>query len=98
MHITLSWDISAEGARWTEIDSQLKAIIKPYSWVRPLKTVYVVKVASTEERARLVERFAEVARGCTEIVHILVTPAMSGGQYNGFLPKDLWSQLNERTT
>lgn len=97
MHVTLSWDISAEGARWNEINEKLKAEIKNYSWVRPLKTVYVVKVASLEDRNSLTERLISVIKSNNYDVNVMVTPVMTGGRYNGYLPRDLWEKINERT-
>lgn len=98
MHVTLSWDISAEGAKWNEINEELKALIKGYSWVRPLKTVYVLKINSQEDREKLIESLTARIKEKNYSVNLLVTPVMSGGRYNGLLPKDLWEKINERTS
>lgn len=97
MHVAICWDISATGARWNAINEKLKAEIKSYSWVRPLGTLYVVKVTSTEDRDSLVDRLTAIVKNLPEKVHFVVTPTMSGGRYNGWLPKDLWDKINERT-
>lgn len=93
----LSWDISAEGERWKEINSSLVAALKPHSWVRPLKTVYVVKVASESAASALNQRLVAIARGVKEDISILMTPTMSGGTYDGFLANDTWEKINRRT-
>jgi hypothetical protein len=98
MHVTLSWDISATGERWKAIDDQLVAAIKPHSWVRPLKTVYVVKLSSEAERKALQDRLVAVAQSVAENVRFLLTPLMSGGTYNGYLASDAWVKIAERTS
>lgn len=97
MHVALSWDISASGERWTQINNAMREQFKGYSWVRPLRTFYVIKVQSTDDRDALVNRIVEVTKGFTETIHFVVTPVMSGGGYNGWLPQELWDKINQRT-
>jgi hypothetical protein len=96
VQVILSWDISAEGERWKEIDAALRDMIQPYSWVRPLKNVYVLKMHSVEQRNVLTKQMQDYARSSREKVYFLVSPAMTGGGFNGWLPKDTWGKINER--
>lgn len=96
MHVTVSWDISATGNRWNEINNLMKGALKGYSWVRPLKTLYVVKVDSAEERIELKDALVEVIKSVSETVHLIITPPMEGGNYTGWLPKSLWEKINQR--
>jgi len=97
MHVTVSWDISATGPRWTEINELMKGALEGYSWARPLKSLYIVKVDSVEERNALKEALVNVAKSIDEKVYFLMTPAMDGGTYTGWLPKNLWEKINQRT-
>ena len=97
MHVALSWDISASGDRWTKINDAMKEPIKGYSWVRPLTTFYVVKVQSTQDRDSLVDRLISVAKTFPEKIHFVISPVMTGGGYSGWLPKELWELINQRT-
>lgn len=97
MHVTVSWDISATGPRWTEINDLMKGALKGYSWVRPLKSLYIVKVASAEDRTILKDGLVRVIKSVDEKVHVLITPPMEGGTYTGWLPKGLWEKINQRT-
>lgn len=97
MHIVISWDISTKDQRWDEIDKKLREGLSGYSWARPLSTFYVVWIASEADRGAIRDRLVEVARSVTETVHIVLSPMMSGGQYDGFLPKDMWEKLKERS-
>lgn len=97
MHVTLSWEITATGERWTQINNALKGALKGYSWVRPLKTLYVVKVDSAEDRQELKDSLLAVIRSTQEKVHLVITPPMDGGSYTGWLPRDLWDKINQRT-
>jgi hypothetical protein len=96
VHVMVAWEISEEEpSRKTEIDSALKEALKGYSWVRPLGNVYVVKVKSDQDRDRLGESLKAVARESSG-VHVIFSPAMEGGRYNGWLPKDLWPKIRQR--
>jgi hypothetical protein len=97
MHIVVSWDISAPKPRWDEIDAALRRAMTGYSWARPLSTFYVVRINSETDRVAIREGMLSVARGVSERVHFAISPAMSGGRYDGYLPNDMWAQLNERS-
>lgn len=97
MHIVVSWDIKTTQPRWGEIDERLKEGLKGYSWVRPLTTFYVVRTNGETDRGLIKDRLVAVARSVSETVHIVISPTMAGGRYDGFLPQDSWSKLNERS-
>jgi hypothetical protein len=96
MHVALSWDINASGARWTTINDALRGELKNYAWVRPLATFYIVNISTAEQRDGIVDALSAVARRFSETINFVVTPPMIGGGYNGWLPKDLWDKINER--
>lgn len=96
MHVIVSWDIKSTGDRWTELNDRLKSNLKTYSWVRPISTFYIVKVSGESQRKSLIEGLNSVASSVSETVHIVVSPAMSAGSYNGYLPKDMWEKIRER--
>ncbi|MGB3499185.1 MAG: hypothetical protein WBA49_13350 [Rhodanobacter lindaniclasticus] len=97
MHIVVSWDISASGSRLTEVNEQMRQALKGYSWARPLKSFYVVRVASEEQRKDIRDKLLAVAKSVAETVHFVVSPVMAGGRYDGYLPRDMWAKLNERS-
>lgn len=98
MHVTVSWDISATGTKWTEINNEMKGTLQGYSWVRPLKSLYVVKVDSPEERGELKDALISIIKKNKDRkIHLLITPLMQGGSYTGWLPKSLWEKLDQRT-
>ena len=100
MHVALGWSIPVppDGARWQQINDQLKAVIQNYSWVRPLPTFYVIKVASLEDRDAVVNGLIAVIKTLSEQVHFIASPPMVGGSYAGWLPSNLWTEINQRTT
>ena len=96
MHVVVAWEIKASAAdRAPELNSALKQALSGYSWVRVLGNVYVVKVRSESDRHDLGESLKSVARELGG-VNILYTPAMEGGRYNGWLPRDLWAKIRQR--
>src|SRR5579862_4148872 len=97
MHVMLAWDITASGARWEELNKSLRDCLKQYSWVRVLRTVYVVRLMSEQAWSELVSDLTKVASAAPETVHFIVTPLMSAGAYNGYLPEQSWQKINERS-
>lgn len=97
MHLVVSWDISASGDRHTEINDNLKAGLDGYSWARPLTTFYVVRINAESDREAIRDRLVKVAGGVSEKVHVVLSPVMAGGRYDGYLPKDMWDKLNQRS-
>lgn len=106
MHFILSWDIrdtdgewGSESEVWGEINAQLKECIDDYSWVRPLSTFYIVRVSGPQEWKRIKEDLIEVAECYTAKakIHFVISPLMVGGQYDGWLPNDIWPKIHKRT-
>nr|WP_225777345.1 hypothetical protein [Pseudomonas sp. Marseille-Q3773] len=95
MHVVISWDIHAK-ENWNLINEKLSACMSTYSWVKPLNTLYVVQVSSLEDRDQLVARLTQVAKQQPDKVEFLCTPVMSGGAYNGWLPGNMWNEINKR--
>ena len=97
MHFALSWDITAESSRWQELNDQMLKVIAEYSWIRPLTTFYIVKVSTQAEWDKILSLLSAIAQGNKETIHIVMTPLMNGGRYNGVLPPDWWKDINQRT-
>jgi hypothetical protein len=98
MHIVVSWDIQTPKPRWDQVDEALKNALAGFSWIRPLTTFYVVRINSEVDRGTIRDRLVAAARAATGVtVHIVISPTMAGGRYDGLLPTDWWPQLNERT-
>ncbi|MDX3973281.1 hypothetical protein [Shinella sp.] len=75
----------------------MKEIIKPYAWVRPLNTVYVIPITSEIDRQTINNGLTSVSNQANGFIHFLVSPAMVGGQYIGVLPQNIWPELNKRS-
>ncbi len=95
MHIVVSWDISASGNKPIELEGKMIQCLKRYPWVRPLKSTYVVQVTSEEDRKTIINSLTEVANEADVSVNFILTPLMSGGRYNGYLPHDMWEKINK---
>ena len=96
MHFIVSWDIKAEDREWNKIDSLLKECIEDYSWVRPLGTFYIVRISDAQEWQKIRGALIEVAESSTSRIHLVIGPLMYGGQYDGYLPKDIWPEIEKR--
>lgn len=100
MHFLLSWDIHTENGnreKWREVNSQLRECIRGYSWVRPLRSLYIVRVSGPQEWQEIRDALVKVAESSTADINFLIGPLMSGGQYDGWLPEDIWPKVQKRT-
>jgi len=96
MHFVVSWDVQADGDAWNTANAELKECLSGYSWVKPLSTLYVVKIQNEESYEAIKESLKEVSRNSSVTIHFLVTPIMNGGRYDGWLPKKMWPLIREK--
>ena len=97
MHVAVSWDISASGDRWNAINERMKEGIRPYSWFKPLSAFYVVKINGEIDRQTIQSNLEKTAESMSEVVHFVISPIMSSSRYYGYLPKNMWEEINKRT-
>jgi len=98
MHFVVSWDIkTSTEPRRGEIATALKNCLKPYSWVRPLTTFYIVSVSSQQVWGTILQCFQAVCLRYKDEIHLVMSPLMQGGRYDGILPQNLWTEINQRT-
>jgi hypothetical protein len=93
MQILLCWDINADGERASAIENALREVLKAYPWVRPLKTVYAIKLEREEQKDELQKALLDAAKPYATEVNYLITPIMTG-RFDGFLPSTMWPELN----
>lgn len=96
MYVVISWDISASGSEWNVINERLVGVFKPYSWIRPLNTFYVVKINAEQQRNAIYNELLTAAKSTPLRVLFLVSPVIIG-RFEGLLPKETWPDLNSRT-
>jgi hypothetical protein len=97
MHFVLSYDLSATGARRTELESQIETIINPYRHVRRLTTFYIIHVVDNNEWESIRRQLSNLSSQITERLHFIMSPLMEGGHYNGMLPESQWADVNSIT-
>jgi len=96
MHIMVSWDIKANGTRWNEINDSLKEGFNRYSSQKVFPTLYIVKLNGPLDRNKIYESLVKQANQFQETIYFLVSPAMFY-RYDGSLPADMWTQINQMT-
>ena len=96
MHFIVSWDINEEGDEWKKLNKELRGCLSGYSWVKPLTTLYIIQVEDDSERDKIRDALVEVCRNNPKKIYLLVSPAVAGGTYGGWLPKSLWPKIRKR--
>jgi hypothetical protein len=97
MHFIVHWEFQPVAASRAAIDAELGAIIAKYSWVRPLTNFYVINVPSSESYQAATKLFNDVPKKYPGQIFLIVSPPMTGGTYSGYLPSNLWAELNLRS-
>ncbi len=98
MHFSVSWDIQAQGEKHTLINDEMAAVIKNYSWIKPLTTYYIVKVNSQADWQSVLDNLGKIVeRHQGTQIRFVMTPLINGGRYNGRLPSNWWTDINKRT-
>lgn len=100
MHCVVSWDIteSAGYPSRSVIDAMMVAAFQPYPKVHVLSTFYVVGLPGQPDYNWLQTRLTSIAQQYHGRVNFVMTPLMSGGAYTGYLPQNLWNELNRLST
>jgi hypothetical protein len=94
MKVAVCMEINAAGERATLIESAMRDALKPYTWVRPLRTVYVLRLENEDQIPLLQAGLLQCARAfLAGEVNYLIVPVL--GRIDGFLPANMWPPLNE---
>jgi hypothetical protein len=98
MHCVVAWEIKVPpGDERIRLEENLKECLKGYSWVRPVSALYIVKIRDETDLDSIRTDLLEVCQANQGKVNVIMSPAMIGGRYRGWLPKDLWSKIRQRT-
>lgn len=97
MHFLLTYDIHASGAKKTAIETSIQEILRPFNWVKPLTTTYIIQVAGQLQWNSLHAQLTQLGNGNLQLFNYILTPLMQGGRYDGFLNQNLWNEINIRS-
>ena len=104
MHFVVHWEyqpspgLAPAGLSAAEtIQHEFEAVLKPYSWVRPLTNFFVVNVPTLAVYQTVASALNAIPKKYPNQVFLIISPPMVGGLYQGFLPQTLWTELNIRS-
>jgi hypothetical protein len=98
MHVMLTWDVPAGNLQWTQIEAEMLEVLKPYPWVRPMRTTYVVPLGAEWQRQAIQTACQALSARYANNLNVLISPLMSGGSYLGLLPPNYWPEVQSRTS
>ncbi len=96
MHFMVAWN-AGEGKRAEDISAQMENVLKGYSWVSPLRNVYVIRISTPVEWTIIFAHLKETAATFKGEVTFILSPLMNGGKYIGELPEALLAEIQQRT-
>ncbi|WP_324037035.1 hypothetical protein [Aeromonas caviae] len=97
MHFIISWDINATGSEWEQHNEAMKSFLKPYSWAKPLSTIYIVNVVGQFNWDNILQQITNYVQSFPGKINFIMSPLMSGGRYNGVLSNEMWNEVNMRS-
>lgn len=99
MHFALILDIKAIGDTKTEIEKYIwETLLSKYKRAKRLNgSLIIIKIDSDLDWKEILNKLNDYIKERTETIHFVMTPAMTGGRYNGVLAKDGWNYINEIT-
>lgn len=97
MHFVLSYDLSAQGERRSEIEGKIENVLSPYKHVKRLTTFYIVLIRVDSDWEAIRSSLTALSQEISETFHFIMSPPMEGGKYNGILQKGEWDEINAIT-
>jgi hypothetical protein len=96
MHFLMKWDLRTPTKR-DALQTQIDAVLQPYSWIKPLADCYIINVPSLDQYNAIVSGLINVGRMNPNDIYLVITPPMTTGQYAGWLPQSYWPDINKRS-
>lgn len=99
MYVVIAWQDSGSTAEEvTAGNNAFLAVVKERSWVHPLSHVnlYVIRIKEATDQASIRDQCIGVCKTFPKMSFI-ITPALPPGLIQGWLDKDMWPKVNERT-
>lgn len=102
MHVMVAWDVGGGTDVPADVNGEMKRCVEGYSWVRPMRGVLIVRVASEDERDDVVTKLIDAAKRLEKKglgdMRLIVSSAMPHGWgYAGYLGEKTWEQVEARS-
>jgi hypothetical protein len=94
MYFTVSWDISANEPRWSQINGQMCASFKGLPNAHVMSTYYLVQ-ASQAQRDAILENLNKFVDSVAEDVYFLLSPLFNPSCFGG--RHEDWPKINQIT-
>jgi hypothetical protein len=97
MHFVVHWGPQTGNNVGAAAQADLRKVLAPYSWVQPITNFYIVNVVSSAQYQQVATALNTTAQKYPTQVHLIISPPMTAGTYTGFLPENLWAEINKRS-
>lgn len=99
MHVFVAWEHFEEPIEAERVDSYMLDLFVDNDYAKALNRLYIVKVeddvAAKALQAKLIDKVRS-ARESWPTLNIVISSAIPGGRYNGFIPRSRWKSINEK--
>lgn len=94
MNFVLTYDLKLEGQQRKNIEDRIDLVLQSYRYSKALPTFYVIHVDSFAQWEQILAGLTVIARELSGSFYFIMSPPVSGGRYNGYLPTTLWNTIN----
>lgn len=95
MHFLITWEIVKPVRRKEEVILDIVGCFSGFKFSKVLESTYVIGVDSAEDVAVIRDRLVEVAKLDPHAFYFIVSPANRGGRYDGWIPGNVWPEVNK---
>lgn len=98
MHFVLTYDLSLKDEERRDAEERIDEVLSPYQHTRKLTTFFIIHVNSYSDWTLIRSNMSEIAQDLNGALHYIMSPLMSGGRYDGYLPQNDWNDINAITS
>ena len=80
-----------------KIEKFISDTLSPFKYVKNLSSFYIVRVQDEQDWQKIYESLSKYAKSYPRAFYFIMSPIVYRGRYNGWLPADSWSSINDIT-
>ncbi len=97
MNFVMTYDLKLEGQERKDCEERIEMVLESYKYTKQLTTFFVVHIESYNQWDQILAGLSAIAKEVSGKFYFIMSPPVSGGRYNGYMPKASWNDINSIT-
>lgn len=94
MHLLLSYSTTELGEdNFDKITNKVFKLLESFERVNVFENTYIIKINHPSDWHELKNNLTKIAEYCGCGFKFIMSPISLGGNYNGWLPKEMWPEI-----